>query len=316
MVVTDLHGDWDAYRRYRNRFVDLQAKDRADCLIFTGDLIHAEDPQADGSIEIVLDVLKLRQTYGPAIIYLCGNHELPHIYSISLAKGERVYTPDFEKALNNSGRRAEIIDLFRTLPFYLRTQSGLALAHAGAPAQIAAADTPLKLFNWSHRSLLSWADTVIGSENIEALRQGYANANKGIPYKVLAKYFLDVSSPTDPRYDDLLRGFIATSAPLFEELLWPALFTRCEEWYGLADYRIFLEALLTELSRDFTPQKLLVAGHMPLKGGHKIVAGRHLRIASSRHATPRQAGQYLLFDTAAPLENIKDLTQQLGSVFA
>ena len=80
MVVTDLHGDWDAYRRYRDRFVDLQANGEADCLIFTGDLIHRENPdEPDQSLEMVLDVLALQASYGPAIIYLCGNHELPHI---------------------------------------------------------------------------------------------------------------------------------------------------------------------------------------------------------------------------------------------
>ncbi len=42
MVVTDLHGDWDAYRRYRDCFVDLQAKHQADYLICAGDLIYSE----------------------------------------------------------------------------------------------------------------------------------------------------------------------------------------------------------------------------------------------------------------------------------
>jgi hypothetical protein len=39
MVTTDLHGDWDAYRRYRDRFVNLQAEGLADCLIFTDKLL-------------------------------------------------------------------------------------------------------------------------------------------------------------------------------------------------------------------------------------------------------------------------------------
>ncbi len=42
MVVTDLHGDWEAYARYRDRFVELLAAGRADCLVFAGDLIHRE----------------------------------------------------------------------------------------------------------------------------------------------------------------------------------------------------------------------------------------------------------------------------------
>jgi hypothetical protein len=33
MVVTDLHSDWDAYARYRDRFVDLHARGAADWLI-------------------------------------------------------------------------------------------------------------------------------------------------------------------------------------------------------------------------------------------------------------------------------------------
>jgi Icc-related predicted phosphoesterase len=81
MVVTDLHGDWDAYQRYRDCFVDLQAKGQANCLIFTGDLIHRDAPtHPDCSLEIVLDVISLQETFGEAIICLCGNHELPHLY--------------------------------------------------------------------------------------------------------------------------------------------------------------------------------------------------------------------------------------------
>ncbi len=42
MVVTDLYGDWDAYRRYQDCFVDLQAKHQGDYRISAGDLIHSE----------------------------------------------------------------------------------------------------------------------------------------------------------------------------------------------------------------------------------------------------------------------------------
>ena len=125
MVVTDLHGDWDTYQRYRDRFVDLQAANNANCLIFTGDLIHAENQHSDRSIKIVLDVLALQNSYGPAIIYLCGNHELPHIYGLNLAKGDRIYTPDFEKSLTESKQRDEVITLFASLSFYVRTRAGV-----------------------------------------------------------------------------------------------------------------------------------------------------------------------------------------------
>jgi len=242
MVVTDLHGDWDAYHRYRDRFVDLQAHGRADCLVFTGDLIHAEDPEADQSIEIVLDVLALRNSYGQAIIYLCGNHELPHIYSISLAKDQRVYTPDFETAMVKSGQREEIMALFHSLPFYLRTKAGVTLTHAGASPVTVNSENALKLFNWNHQQLWDWASKVVAGEDVAALRVGYANSNYGLPYDALAHYFLAVSKPNDPRYDDLLRGFFASNHPYFLRFLWPALFTRCEKEYGSGDYAIFLDA--------------------------------------------------------------------------
>jgi len=87
MVVTDLHGDWDAYARYRDRFVALHAAGRADCLIFTGDLIHREPGAgADQSLDIVLDILNLRERYCDAIVSLCGNHALPHVYGFVLGK--------------------------------------------------------------------------------------------------------------------------------------------------------------------------------------------------------------------------------------
>jgi predicted phosphodiesterase len=84
MIVTDLHGDWDAYRRYRDRFLQLQANGRADYFILTGDLIHHEGAvEEDQSLAMVLDVFALQQELGDRLIYLLGNHEMPHIYSIT-----------------------------------------------------------------------------------------------------------------------------------------------------------------------------------------------------------------------------------------
>jgi hypothetical protein len=60
MAVTDLHGDWEAYARYHDRFIELHAAGQTDCLIFAGDLIHREPGAGDDrSLEIVLDLLAL-----------------------------------------------------------------------------------------------------------------------------------------------------------------------------------------------------------------------------------------------------------------
>lgn len=315
MVVTDLHGDWDAYRRYRDRFVALRANGQADCLIFTGDLIHAEEPAADKSLDIVLDVLNLQSAYGEAIIYLSGNHELPHIYGINLAKGQRIYTPDFEKALTQTRARDQVLSLFDSLPFYIRTKAGISVAHSGASAFMTISANVTRLFNWSHQELLAWADEMLAPEDLAALRNGYAKMHEGIPYQTLAQYYLSVSGPDDPRYNDLLRGFIASSHPHFDQILWSALFTRCEREYGNTDYAIFLEAMLRHLSEGFVPQRLLVAGHITIKGGYQIIAKYHLRLASAHHATPREAGQYLLVDTARPVHDVKELLNGLGTVY-
>ncbi len=315
MVVTDLHGDWDAYRRYRDRFVDLQAGGQADWLIFTGDLIHREDDGPDRSLDIVLDLMALQAGYGQAIIYLCGNHEMVHIYGISLTKGDKVFTPAFEAALSRNQHRAAVIELFDSLPFYLRTPAGVALTHAGAPAAITKPENVRQLCNWDHQALLAWADEFMAAENIEALRNGYARLS-GVSYETLARYYLAVSGPDSPRYNDLLRGFLATGHPLFDELLWPALFNRCEHQYGQTDYAIFLDSLLQEISIEFSPQQVLVAGHITIRGGHQIVAKRHLRLASAYHARPYENGQYLLFDTTQPVKEAKDLVRNLGSIYS
>jgi hypothetical protein len=54
---------------------------------------------------------------------------------------------------------------------------------------------------------------------------------------------------------------------------------------------------------------------MTIPNGHEIVADNHLRLASGCHATPREAGEYLLFDAERHVNNIADLLQCLFSVW-
>jgi len=313
MVVTDLHGDWEAYVRYRDRFVDLHARGAADWLILTGDLIHREPGDGpDQSLNIVLDVLALRERYGAAIIALCGNHELPHLYGLVLGKGATEYTPAFEAALSRSGSRAAVRDLFDALPFYVRTAAGVSVTHAGAFTTGIGAATAL--FAWNHHDLRAWVDARLSGADIAELRSGYARLSGAASYNALARHCLTVTGEDDPRYDDLLRGFLATAHPDFR-LLRAALFTRCEQEYGEADYAAYLTALLEQLSAGYAPQRVLVAGHMQVRGGHTVVAGRHLRLASAAHATPREAGQYLVFDTTRAIEGVVDLKTSLQCVY-
>ncbi|MFL5806538.1 MAG: metallophosphoesterase [Roseiflexaceae bacterium] len=315
MVVTDLHGDWEAYARYRDRFVDRHAAGQADCLILTGDLIHREpDDGPDRSLEIVLDVLALRERYGDAIVYLCGNHELPHIYGFVLGKGPVEYTSAFEAALSRSGRRRDILTLFDSLPFFICTAAGVCIAHAGASAPLTEHALAARLFDWNHQALRDWADARLAEGDPSELRSGYARLSGESSYKAMARRYLAVARASDPRYDDLLRGFMVTAHPNFA-ILRAALFARCEHEEGEAAYAAQLASALDQLSIDSMAQRVLVAGHIATPGGHAVVAGRHLRLSSAAHARPRAAGQYLLFDAARSVGRAEELCAGLQSVF-
>ncbi|MBN1487422.1 MAG: metallophosphoesterase, partial [Anaerolineae bacterium] len=153
MVVTDLHGDWPLYARYRDVFLELRARGLAQTLVITGDFIHSNGaPGDDQSLAIVLDILDLKEILEDALVVLLGNHELPHIYHIPLAKGDQVFTPSFEQAIQ--GHREEVLDFFTALPFYVRTQAGVAICHAGAFPGIHTPGTLERLWNYSHRKVL------------------------------------------------------------------------------------------------------------------------------------------------------------------
>ncbi len=312
MVVTDLHGDWDLYRRYRDFFIARHTAGEVQYLVFTGDLIHAHTADADDqSLQIVLDVMQLQTTYPGAVIMLLGNHEMVHIYHVPLSRGSRVYTPAFEAALGDY--RESVLSFFRTLPFFVRTGAGVSITHAGAAAALTVDDNAAQVFSFHHRHIFERVNEILHATDIERLRQGYARF-AGVPYDVQAERYLAVSGRDDPRYDELLWGVYAGTDPAFE-LLWDALFTRCEKEYGKGDYGIFLNALLVKLSHRFEPQQFLVAGHMPVSKGARVVARRHLRVASGAHAKPPASAQYLLFDAGKPVPSMERLKKNLHSIF-
>ena len=315
MVVSDLHGDWKAYQSYRDCFMDLHARGKADCLIFTGDLIHSESEKfSDQSLDIVLDVLDLRSRFGAAIIYLCGNHELPHIYGYGLAKGQSEYTPAFEHQMSQRQVRSEILRLFLTLPFYIRTAAGVSISHAGATPVVSNSRLAMNIFNWNHEAVLADARAKLEEGNRDGMRRAYARLSQAESYGELALKYLAVSEIYDPRYDDLLLGFFITSTADFD-LLYSALSTACEQEFGLEAYNTALTDLLQYLSLEFSTQRILVSGHMTVQSGYEVVTKSHLRIASGTHAKPLNAGQYLLFDTAQPVGNMEDLLEGLSSIY-
>jgi hypothetical protein len=155
MLVTDLHGDRDAFNRYIARFRALHAAGKVERLILLGDLIHSYGPpQTDGSLNMVLNVIHLQDEFGPdTVIMLLGNHEMPHLYGVSLMKGELEFTPRFEHSLGD--HRPRVLAFLDRLPFYVRTAAGVLLAHAG-PAHNAV-DHVNDLRHFDHAAILDEA---------------------------------------------------------------------------------------------------------------------------------------------------------------
>ncbi len=313
LVVTDLHGDWPLYARYRDLFLELRARGLAQTLVFTGDLIHGEgQPWEDRSLEIVLDVMRLQEALGPALVVLLGNHELPHLYHFALSRGDTVYTPRFEAALGE--RRAEVLAFFAERPFYARTPAGVALCHTGAFPRAHDPEALARLWNFSHAAVREQLWSQLPPEARPALRQALEK-ELGVPYRVVARHYLAISGPEDPRYDEYLFGALVGKQPDFE-LLWEAFFNTNEREYAAEDYVAHVSALLAGLSQGYAPQRVLVTGHVGCRDGYQVVAdGQQLRIASGAHAFPYEAGCYLLFDTTAPVKDARSLTAGLGSVF-
>lgn len=315
MVVTDLHGDRDAYLRYVRRFRELYEEGEVQRLILLGDLIHGYGPpDQDFSVSMVRNVIALREEFGPEnVLMLLGNHEMPHIYGVSLFKGEHQFTPRFEHSLGE--HREAVMTFFESLPFYVRTAAGVMLSHAGPAPEVR--HRTAELVNFDHRAILDTVDAALAQE--DDLADLYARYERitGESYDEDAAYLLAINGPDDPRYSHLLRALLVSQQDPHFELLWDALFTQNE--VGLQEFayvqatREFLEAFSEGAP---APQRVIVSGHIitPM-GGHALVNRFHLRMSSATHARPREAGHYLLLDCAKPVRAATDLIGGLGSVF-
>jgi hypothetical protein len=320
MVVTDLHGDAEAYAAYRARFLASYEAGEIQRLILCGDLIHgAGAAHNDRSLEMIEDVISLQATYGSqTVIMLLGNHELPHLYGLPLSRGTTDYTPRFEAMLTAAGDavRERVLQFLDRLPFVVRTAAGVMITHCGASALAALPGNRDRLIRFSHSNLIDRVDRVIAASDLAELQGAYVRS-AGMGYDEAAHYYQAVSGPEDPRYLHLLRTLILDRSDASFELLWDAFFSRNELDHGRETYPRLLKTYLAAWSHGApAPQVALVAGHIPVPGGHQLVGGRQLRLASWTHAHPSRAGLYLALDCAQPVENAEMLVSRLRSVFA
>jgi Icc-related predicted phosphoesterase len=324
MVVTDLHGAWDVYRRLRDIFLSELEKGAVNHLILCGDLIHSESTEEyDASLDVVLDVMHLQTELGKSkITMLLGNHELPHIYGLTLAKGAVEYTPRFEASLTRldqrykaNPKRKDVVDFLATLPFFVRTKAGVLLTHAGASADISSAKLAERMFCINHAELIGIADRELKKFDIASLQRGYSHFT-GVSYEEQAKRYLAVTGSDDPRYNDLLRVLFLSGQNTDFDLMWNTLFSQNELDVGESTYLRTLKNFLQYIS-EVSPheQRVLVAGHIGVKDGFGEVGKQQLRLASYTHAFPKRSARYLLLNCETHIKTASDLTPGIRFVF-
>jgi len=132
----------------------------------------------------------------------------------------------------------------------------------------------------------------------------------------LARHYLTVEGPDDPRYPHLLRGFIISQQSREFAMLWDMLFTQNEFGLTPTAYLAGCQQFLSAFSAGApTPQTVVVSGHIVTPRGFALVNRYHLRVSSAAHARPREAGMALLLDCAAPVKSADELLPNLLSVF-
>ncbi|QPC81557.1 metallophosphoesterase [Phototrophicus methaneseepsis] len=313
MVVTDLHGDGVAYTQIRQKFVELYQQGAVQYLILAGDMVHGYGPEEDDlSIPILLDIMRLQAHYKPGtVVMLLGNHEMPHIYSTTLAKGDIEFTPRFERLLTQSGQRTEILAFLRSLPFFVRTKAGVLINHSGAAPAINSVQIAEDILTFDHEALLRLAEDKIARNYTRA--QLASNRE----YMAQARYFLGITGADDPRLTHFLRGQLISQMSQEFALLWDILFTRNELGWTLDAYSFVLDAYLRHISA-LSPykQRVLVSGHIPVRGGYALIGKHQLRLASYTHANPHEEGAYLLLDCGQPITTAAQLVPFLRPTFS
>lgn len=311
MVVTDLHGEGDAFDHIMQTFFDLLEAGKVDRLIICGDLIHIRRDVKDDSLRMVLDIIKWQEKLGEdTVLMLMGNHEMPHVYNITLAKGHEEYTAPFEKALTESGKRDEVHGFFRQLPFYATTKAGVLISHAGATAAVTKDYEAQNILTFDHDALLRLADDRIrNNSDLELLKQDKNYVRQAIQYTA-------ITGVDDPRFHHLLRGQVISTGEEEFDFLWDVLFAQNEQRWGAEAYSVIAEQFLLAIG-DAIGQKLttIVAGHIGTQGGYHFVGKNHLRLSSFAHAHPNESGKYLLLDCADPISNAQELLTHLHPVF-
>ncbi|MGB8234138.1 MAG: metallophosphoesterase, partial [Methanobacterium sp.] len=139
IVVTDLHGNLNDYKRYMG--IWEKCRDDNTHFILTGDFIHAMGREDDRSIEILESVKQNWENYED-FHPLLGNHEWSTISRVSVFKGGINQSLTFDELLKEHFREnwkmklEEYQDFFKKLPIAVKTDNKVFISHGGPPRNI------------------------------------------------------------------------------------------------------------------------------------------------------------------------------------
>lgn len=145
LVVTDIHGNMDDFRKYMDIWNGLK-DDPHNHLILTGDLIHSMGLENDRSVEI-LEYVKSQYKNTPNFHVLMGNHEWSTVSKKLVFKAGVNQTLDFDSLLRKKfgkeryrEKTDEYMEFFRKLPLAVRTENRVFITHAGPATSVKSLD--------------------------------------------------------------------------------------------------------------------------------------------------------------------------------
>ena len=131
LIFTDLHGNLEDYKKFLSKW---DCNDPNCHIVINGDFIHSIYKE-DFSVELLEDIIDKFNKYDNFHPIL-GNHEWSHIANANLYKGTVNQKKDFEKLIVKKKSSLEpylsnYIDFFKSIPFFVKTENGIFISHAG-----------------------------------------------------------------------------------------------------------------------------------------------------------------------------------------
>jgi len=106
LIIGDLHGNdsWKIPLEYFRPNEIESNIDKYDFIIFMGDYVDSFDKSNEQIINVLLDIIKLKQNYPDKVILLLGNHDLQYIFDSN----------DFRCSGYRTEMKFDLFDIFNT----------------------------------------------------------------------------------------------------------------------------------------------------------------------------------------------------------